>query len=368
MIARFTRHAAFVALLSAGVVAATPASAPAQTASAEPAPTGAVPDAPPARTWVLLVVGLPGDAEHVELFAKTRDAWLDWFDRSLGVPAERRIVVSSLPSAEASPKAEANTEPEAQAEAEPADRSTTSAPPAGRAELEARCKELAGRIAPQDTLWLLTLGHGHYDGRKALLHLSGPDPDAEAFARAINALPARRQVVWLTHAASGWWVKPLARPGRIVIAATAADREENETEFPHALAEVLAAPRAAYDLDRNGRLSLNELFQATVRAVEARFKSDERLPTEHAQLDDDGDGVGAERESLYEPQPAAPPAANNSPATDSPPSEARPASPARDGRAAAQFDLLDLPAEEKPSTEESRSPERAPAGPDDSSP
>jgi hypothetical protein len=37
-----------------------------------------------------------------------------------------------------------------------------------------------------------------------------------------------------------------------------------------------------------------ELFTATVAEALHRFKSDNRLPTEHSQLDDNGDGVGTE--------------------------------------------------------------------------
>ena len=38
-----------------------------------------------------------------------------------------------------------------------------------------------------------------------------------------------------------------------------------------------------------------ELFTATTREVQRRFEADKRLPTEHAQLDDDGDGRGTEQ-------------------------------------------------------------------------
>ena len=49
------------------------------------------------------------------------------------------------------------------------------------------------------------------------------------------------------------------------------------------------------DLDGDGQVSVAELFTRTVEAVEATFGKDRRAPTEHAQLDDNGDGVGTER-------------------------------------------------------------------------
>ena len=38
-----------------------------------------------------------------------------------------------------------------------------------------------------------------------------------------------------------------------------------------------------------------EIFVRTAEAVEARFRADDRAPTEHALLDDNGDKVGTER-------------------------------------------------------------------------
>jgi hypothetical protein len=98
----------------------------------------------------------------------------------------------------------------------------------------------------------------------------------------------------MTTSASGWFVKPLSARGRIVIAATAADAEYNETEFPQALADVSRLPVAQLDADRDGKVSVLEVYRRTLKEVEARFAADKRVPTEHAQLDDNGDGVGTE--------------------------------------------------------------------------
>jgi hypothetical protein len=86
----------------------------------------------------------------------------------------------------------------------------------------------------------------------------------------------------------------LSQPGRIVIAATEAADESNETEFPHGLATTTALPFARLDADKDQRVSVGELFSAVVAEVERRFKSDNRIATEHAQLDDNGDGRGSE--------------------------------------------------------------------------
>src|SRR5262249_20518921 len=143
-------------------------------------------------------------------------------------------------------------------------------------------------------LWIFTLGHGNYDGREAFFHVAGRDPAGSDFGRWLGEIRCRQQVIWLTHSCSGHFVKPLSQPGRIVIAATAADDESNETEFPHALASAAAQPLEKLDADGDKQVSLAEFFAAINRAVAKRFQGDKRIPTEHAQLDDNGDGRGTE--------------------------------------------------------------------------
>ena len=80
-----------------------------------------------------------------------------------------------------------------------------------------------------------------------------------------------------------------------MITATTADHEVNETEFPHALAEVCRMDARTLDQDGDGQVSVWELFLRTTEAVEERFQKDQRAPTEHALLDDNGDRRGTER-------------------------------------------------------------------------
>ena len=43
--------------------------------------------------------------------------------------------------------------------------------------------EMRKRLAPEDTLWVIVLGHTHYDGRHSHLNIPGPDLDERAFAK-----------------------------------------------------------------------------------------------------------------------------------------------------------------------------------------
>lgn len=218
--------------------------------------------------WVVILVGIPGEPSFEQKYKDTADAWSKTFVDDWKIPAEQIIRPQT---------------------------------PLTSAIIEQTLTDLAKKLQPEDSFWLLTLGHGDHDGAQARFHVSGRDPTGEDWPRWLADLQCREQVLWFTHSSSGWLVKPLSKPGRIVIAATEAADEINETEFPQALVQVLQSP--AKDIDRNsdGQVSLAELFAATVLATNARFASDKRVPTEHAQLDDDGDGRGSETLPLTDP-------------------------------------------------------------------
>jgi hypothetical protein len=86
-----------------------------------------------------------------------------------------------------------------------------------------------------------------------------------------------------------------------VITATEPDQEVNETLFPHALAEVLATAPEGIDRDKDGKVSVFELYLAVVADVMKRYVDAENLPTEHPKLDDNGDGHGSELQDSYLP-------------------------------------------------------------------
>ena len=161
--------------------------------------------------------------------------------------------------------------------------------------------EIRKRLRPEDTLWVIVMGHSHYDGRHSHLNIPGPDLDERAFAKLFDGIKAREQVFMIGTPASGFFLKPLAAGSRIVITATEADQEVNETLFPVALADVLAAPPEGTDRDKDGKISVFELYLSVVANVMKQYVDAENLATEHAKLDDNGDGHGSELQECYLP-------------------------------------------------------------------
>ena len=166
--------------------------------------------------------------------------------------------------------------------------------------LRSAADELRAALQPDDTLWVIVLGHTHYDGRRVWLNLPGPDLNEQTFAPQFAGLACRELVFWITTPASGFYIKPLTAPGRVIITATEADREINETTFPHVMADVLTAPPGeGFDADEDGRTTLFDLYIALARAIAQRYADDMQLSTEHAQLEDNGDGRGTELQIDY---------------------------------------------------------------------
>ncbi len=172
---------------------------------------------------------------------------------------------------------------------------------ANRENITADAEALRQVSTPEDAVWIIILGHGHFDGRRSHLNLPGPDLSDQAFARLFEGIKAKEQVFILTTSASGFFLKPLAKPGRVAISATEADQEVNETLYPLALAEVLNTPPLGADRDKDGVLSVFELYLAVAADVARRYVEDELIATEHAQLDDNGDGRGSEVQLTFPP-------------------------------------------------------------------
>ena len=140
-----------------------------------------------------------------------------------------------------------------------------------------------------DPLWLVFIGHGTFDGKEARFNLRGPDVSDTELAEWLK--PFQRPVVLVNCAsASAPFLKKLSATNHVVITATRSGSEHNYARFGEYLAKAIADP--ASDLDKDGQISVLEAFLVASRRVTEFYKSEGRLATEHALLDDNGDGLG----------------------------------------------------------------------------
>ena len=204
---------------------------------------------------LVLVVGAAGEPEYGEQFSAWAELWKQAAAKG-GLPA---VVVGQ----------------------------DTNHPETDRARLlGVLTNEVAGSAGE---LWLVFLGHGTFDGRLAKFNLRGPDVSAEELAAVLK--PCQRPLAVIDgSSASGPFINALSAPGRVIVTATRSGSEANVTRFGGYLAKAIADPAA--DLDKDGQTSLLEAFLFASRQTAQFYQEAGRLATEHALLDDNGDGLG----------------------------------------------------------------------------
>lgn len=152
-------------------------------------------------------------------------------------------------------------------------------------------QEISAKAAIDDRIFVVLFGHGNARGDSAVFNLPGPDISAEELDQALAVLGNRSTVIINTASASGPFIKALSRENRVVITATSSAREYHATIFGNYFIAAFAEPGA--DRDKDESISLLEAFDYARREVRRGFESEKRLLTEHAMLDDNGDGSGS---------------------------------------------------------------------------
>jgi hypothetical protein len=175
---------------------------------------------------------------------------------------------------------------------------------------------IGARMSRDDLLFLVLIGHGTFDGTDAKFNLVGRDLESAEWADLLRPLTGRVVLV-NTASASFPFLERLAAPRRIVVTATDSPAQGFDTVFPEYFIRSLFDTAA--DLDKNGRISIWEAFAAASASVSRHYQQRGQLSTEHALLDDNGDGLGnepsgavgdgsyASRTYLDESLPGAPP-------------------------------------------------------------
>jgi hypothetical protein len=159
-----------------------------------------------------------------------------------------------------------------------------------REAMERELGAIAARAGATDRVLIVLIGHGTAAGESSKVNLPGPDLTGEDLAGWLAAFPTQIIAVVNTASASGGFIAPLSSPRRIVVTATRSAREAERTHFAEFFIGALAADGA--DTDKDRRVSLLEAFEFARAEVERFYERENLMRTEHALLDDDGDGEG----------------------------------------------------------------------------
>jgi hypothetical protein len=160
---------------------------------------------------------------------------------------------------------------------------------AARAEAVRReFKTLAGRMSANDTAVIVLIGHGTFDGETYRFNLPGPDLTDAELGRLLDGLPARDQLIINATSASGATIQRWEKPRRVVITATKSGGEKTATRFAQFWAQAVASDAA--DINKDEIVTAAEAYEYANRQVEAAFKADTAMATEHARLVGDDAG------------------------------------------------------------------------------
>jgi hypothetical protein len=160
-------------------------------------------------------------------------------------------------------------------------------------EVKRTFQTLQSELKPENAVFIFLIGHGTFDGKEAKFNLVGPDLSAAEYNNLLSLLPTRRVVIFNMASASGEFIKPLSATGRIVITATRTGQEQNATRFAEFFIAALNARDA--DADQDGHISVLEAFAYANRLTAEFYTRAGRLATEHALIEDNGDGIGHEK-------------------------------------------------------------------------
>ena len=250
------------------------------------------------RQHLILVIGAPGTDEYKAMFA----TWTSrWEEAALKGGSECTVIgriasefVPEVDSPVSASEAADVLAPEVRSTKED-DRSARKGPGQGGTSLQQLETAItaAGNVASTEPLWIVFIGHGTFDGRTASLNLPGPDVSTERLSELLKS--ASRPVAFIGCAScTAPFVNALSAKGRVILSATKDGNQIQFCRFGDAMSQAISGLDA--DIDRDGQTSLLEAWLFAARRTADFYKTEGRLATEHALLDDNGDAKGTRAE------------------------------------------------------------------------
>ena len=221
------------------------------------------------QTHLLVVVGLGGDETYRELFHEWATILIEAASSRYGLPRERITYLGE------------------DLELGPAvidDRST-------RENIGSAIESLADDAQRGDHVMVVIFGHGSSSGAPRV-NLPGRDLSVDDFSDLLARLDGRFVTFVNTASASGPFVETLSAADRVVVTATRTGRELNASVFGGYFVRAFDEGESEADQNKDRRISILEAFTYARQKVEQEYEADGKLLTEHALLDDNGDGEG----------------------------------------------------------------------------
>ena len=221
------------------------------------------------QTHVLVITGLGGEPEYTERFHEWAVTLVDAAISRYDVPTDNVIYLGEKP--DLAPESISGR--------------------SSRENVESAIDDIATRAVPGDHVVIVLFGHGSFTGA-ARINLPGRDLSADDFVELVGRLGGQQVTFVNTASASGPFIEKLSGDGRTVVTATRSGSEQQAAVFGGYFVEAFADGQDEADQNKDRRVSMLEAFAYARLRVEQSYEADGLLATEHALLDDNGDGEG----------------------------------------------------------------------------
>ena len=221
------------------------------------------------QTHVLVITGLGGEPEYTERFHEWAVTLVDAAISRYDVPTDNVIYLGEKP--DLAPESISGR--------------------SSRENVESAIDDIAARAVPGDHVVIVLFGHGSFTGA-ARINLPGRDLSADDFVELVGRLGGQQVTFVNTASASGPFIEKLSGDGRTVVTATRSGSERQAAVFGGYFVEAFADGQDEADQNKDRRVSMLEAFAYARLRVGQSYEADGLLATEHALLDDNGDGEG----------------------------------------------------------------------------
>jgi hypothetical protein len=209
---------------------------------------------------IIVVIGAEGEPEFGEQFGKWANTWKSFADRTqtkftavgrsaIGEKSDRELLKSAIAHVANRPSAAKHS----------------------------------------SATWIVLIGHGTYSQRTAKFNLRGPDVSANEMSKWIQPIQSPLVIVNCSSSSSPF-INQLSGENRVIVTATKSGTQYNFSRFGKYFADAISSMDS--DLDHDEEVSVQEAFVRASSEVNDFYLSQDRIATEHALIDDNGDAKG----------------------------------------------------------------------------
>ena len=157
--------------------------------------------------------------------------------------------------------------------------------------LETAVLEINKKSTEKDDLVFIFIGHGGFNGQNSSYALADTNIKDDKLAAMFSILKRNKLTIVFSPCNTGGFVNDLSGPNTVFISSTRPE-ESNRAAF---IEPFLSSFDGSGDVNKDGKVSFAEAFNFASKSVKDQYASNHwGTLTEHAQLDDNGDGVSHE--------------------------------------------------------------------------